>query len=719
MSGKTIVCIFEKIIGINCKATCGIISAKKNRLRDREVFRLGGIGMRIKRAASIPLILHDPYFSVWSSADCLYDADTVHWSGQRQQLKGYIVVDEAVYCFLGDKEFHKPILQKAVDVTATATEYLFENDKVSLTVRFTSPLLPEEPKLVSRPCTYVDFEVVKKAECSVEVHFYVSADLVQRNGDALVGGSYAKEPSMETGKSYSYAFMGRAFQQPLGHSGDNVTIDWGYAYLASDEEDVALVYDDRNRRIGCILPFGENAGKKGVIIAYDDMLSINYFGQWRRAYWTKEYKDILEAIGAAFADKDQVLSRAAALDGEIYRKAVETGGEAYAYLCCMSFRQAIAAHKLITDEEGNILFLSKENDSNGCIGTVDVSYPSVPLFFLYGTEYVKGMLRPVLRFASCEAWEYDFAPHDVGRYPYAWGQVYGLDCEQAKTGAVGVNGAVFPPYYMYPKGSHIYDVRYQMPVEECGNMLILMAAVCMLDGDIAFALPYMKLLEQWAKYLLFNGEDPGEQLCTDDFAGHLSHNANLSVKAIMGIEAFARLKRQQGMAEDADKYHETAKNMAANWEKRAEAGDHYVLAFGNPDTWSLKYNLVWDLIFGSGLFSGKVFETELSFYTQKANTYGVPLDGRKNYTKSDWILWCAAMSRDGLQKRQLIEPVAAYLEKSASRVPFSDWYETDTGEYCHFIARSVQGGIFMPMFMEKLLAWKKEEKSRLSKDSNI
>ena len=168
MSGKTIVCIFEKKISINCKATCGIISAKKNRLRDREVFRLGGIGMRIKRAASIPLILHDPYFSVWSSADCLYDADTVHWSGQRQQLKGYIVVDEAMYCFLGDKEFHKPILQKAVDVTATATEYLFENDKVSLTVRFTSPLLPEEPKLVSRPCTYVDFEVVKKAECSVE-----------------------------------------------------------------------------------------------------------------------------------------------------------------------------------------------------------------------------------------------------------------------------------------------------------------------------------------------------------------------------------------------------------------------------------------------------------------------------------------------------------------------------------------------------------------------
>ena len=99
--------------------------------------------MLIKRAASIPLVLHDPFFSIWSSADHLYDADPVHWSGARQKMRGYISVDGKVYCFLGDKEFHAPLPQRSIEVTATATEYIFENEEVRLVCRFTSPLIPE------------------------------------------------------------------------------------------------------------------------------------------------------------------------------------------------------------------------------------------------------------------------------------------------------------------------------------------------------------------------------------------------------------------------------------------------------------------------------------------------------------------------------------------------------------------------------------------------
>ena len=127
-----------------------------------------------------------------------------------------------------------------------------------------------------------------------------------------------------------------------------------------------------------------------------------------------------------------------------------------------------------------------------------------------------------------------------------------------------------------------------------------------------------------------------------------------------------------------------------------------MLAFGVPDTWSLKYNLVWDKLFGSGLFGEQVFEKELAWYAKKAEAYGTPLDSRASYTKSDWILWCAAMSEDRGQMQQMIRPVADYLENTSSRVPFSDWYDAVTGKYCHFIARSVQGGIFMPLLREKM-----------------
>ncbi len=347
--------------------------------------------MVLKKAACIPLVLHDPYFSIWSGQDHLYDGDPIHWSGARQKLRGYVTVDGVAYSFLGDREFHAPVEQKEIEVTATATVYHFENEKIRLAVRFTTPLLPEDLKLVSRPCTYVDFTVEKKADCSVKVSFFVSSDLVSQDGGPLVGcaGSCSRQ---ERKVDFSYASMGRAFQRPLGGSGDRLTIDWGYVYLAS--ADTKPVYDAANCQLGVTLPL-DGQDMATLILAYDDLLSINYFGQWRKAYWTKEYADILDAVGAALEDKAEVCMKAEALDAEIEERARKLGGDAYAYLCNMSYRQSIAAHKLIEDEDGNVVFLSKENNSNGCIGTVDVSYPSVPLYLLYNAELVKGMLRPV------------------------------------------------------------------------------------------------------------------------------------------------------------------------------------------------------------------------------------------------------------------------------------------------------------------------------------
>lgn len=646
--------------------------------------------MKVTRAASIPLVTHDPYFSIWSSSDHLYDTDTVHWTGKRQQIRGYLTVDKTVYCFMGDKEFHQILPQISLDVTATATTYTFENDKVRLCCRFTSPLILSDPLLVSRPCTYIDFMVEKKNADNVQLDFIVSADLVRQEKDEVAGfaGTFKQD--------FSYASMGRMCQQPLGSSGDHTTIDWGYVYLAGNDKST-ITYDAANEVIRC--QAADLNGQTTLILAYDDLASINYFGEWRKAYWTTKYKTILEAISAAFADQKKVYKQASEIDCEIEAKAKKIGGDEYAFLCVMSYRHAIAAHKLITDEDQNLIFLSKENDSNGCIGTVDVSYPSVPLFMLYNTEYVKGMLRPIFRFADCDVWTYDFAPHDVGRYPYAWGQVYGRSDEENKRFR-SENQFVYPPYYMYPSGSNVYGLRDQMPVEECGNMLIMTAMVCRMEQNVSFALPYMETLKKWREYLIRYGADPGEQLCTDDFAGHLSHNTNLSVKAIMGIEGYAQIAALAGEKDEAKKYHKIAADMASDWEKRAKADDHYQLVFGEgkKDTWSLKYNLVWDKLWKSGLFSDEVYEKELAYYKKKANRYGTPLDSRAAYTKSDWILWCAAMDNTAA----LIQPVAAYLKETTTRVPFSDWYQTDSGMYCYFIARSVQGGIFMPMLAEQI-----------------
>ena len=72
------------------------------------------------------------------------------------------------------------------------------------------------------------------------------------------------------------------------------------------------------------------------------------------------------------------------------------------------------------------------------------------------------------------------------------------------------------------------------------------------------------------------------------------------------------------------------------------------------------------------------------------------MDSRAEYTKSAWEIWAASMAQDRETFCRLVAPLAKYLRETESRLPFSDWYDTETGRYVHFIARSVQGGVFMP-----------------------
>ena len=664
----------------------------------------------IDRLPALPLIVNDPYFSIWCAADKLTDAPTTHWAGAQKPITGTAEIDGKTWRFLGAGR--APAMETiALTVTPTSTSSTLDAAGVEVMITFTTPLLLDRPDILSMPVTYVDISARAtdgKAH-DVALHFFMSDALCyelrafpenpeQREETTDPGYLCAQRPAMIRDhyslEGLNIAYTGRAHQGIVGHSGDGITIDWGYLYLAGEGEITAAENGLSGDAARCITP--DQPLELHLYAAYDDIASIDYFGRVTPAWYARNGKTILDAIQTFHTHREELRNACSALDEELMTKAYARGGEDYQLIVSAAYRHAIGAHKLIADENGEMVFLSKENDSNGCIGTVDVSYPSIPLFLLYNPEFVRGMCRPILKFASMPVWNYDFAPHDVGRYPHAIGQVYGLKNRGAYR---RVHGLVFPPIYLYPASAEVFELRSQMPVEECGNMLLMLCAASHADGDYSLEQKYMPILDKWVRYLIEFGEDPGEQLCTDDFAGHLAHNINLSAKAVCGVAAYALIRKGLGDEDAYQTYMNKARAMAKSWLARASAGDYTYLTFDKVG-WSMKYNMVWDKLLGLDLLDDSFYEKETKSYLARQNEFGLPLDSRSDYTKSDWILWSASMADDETF-RALVKPVAHYLRKSESRVAFSDWYYTSRGTYCAFIARSVQGGLYMPLLMDK------------------
>ncbi|HEY1160118.1 MAG TPA: DUF4965 domain-containing protein, partial [Terracidiphilus sp.] len=473
-----------------------------------------------QRPPAVPLVVHNPYFSVWSMADNLTGENTKHWTGRPQPIFGLARIDGKTWRFMGAEPRQLPAMEQvSLEVTPTHSIYRFQAEQVSLTVSFFTPAFPKDLDVLSRPVTYLTLTATGQGEHEITILIDVDPVIAVNSSDQAVTWGRSRAQGLIV------LNVGSRDQRILDRPGDDLRIDWGYFHLAApdqagaqfalsrnapdsfaetgslppvDDMDMPLMPREGAADLAVLLPFGKLASQpvsRHVLLSFTEEYAIEYLGRKLRPYWQRNGLTVQQMLADAESQYPALEQRGLEFDRELTADLEKTGGKAYAQLAILAYRQTLAAHGFAADVDGTPLLFPKENFSNGCISTVDVLYPSAPFFLFFNPALLQAQLKPVLEYAALPRWKWPFAPHDLGTYPLADGQVYG--------------------------GGELTEEN-QMPVEESGNLLILVTAMERELGNWEFARTYWPQFTLWAEYLRDKGLDPSNQLSTDDFAGHFA-----------------------------------------------------------------------------------------------------------------------------------------------------------------------------------------------------
>jgi hypothetical protein len=654
------------------------------------------------RPPAVPLAVRSPYLSTWLAADALPGVWPTFWNGHITAMCGIARIDGVGYRFLGDMSLpNRPPLpsmrQTALRITPTRSVFVLAQAGIEVTVEFLSPVEPGDLRRQSMPLSYVSAHArsTDGRAHAVSLYFDISGEWTYGDTNARITWDRTQTPAAGTTLlSLTSTPANPAVLQENNEGAGWGTVVWTTALTSSvtyqigqdslvraaavDNGRLDNVVDTQYRSINDRWPvFAFNVDLGAVDRPTDDVVisighirepAISYLATPLPPLWKSYFATWPDMVAFFHTDRPAASQRADRLDHRITSDATRAGGPQYAAICALALRQAYAGTELVSHDGKPWAFL-KEISSDGNVSTVDVTYPAMPVFAYLDPGYLALLLAPLFDYAERGGWPKTFAQHDLGsNYPRAAG--------------------------------HNDGNEEDMPVEESANMLIMSAAYLRhADQGTAhpFASAHYAILKQWADYLVDNALDPQFQNQTDDFTGFIGHSVNLALKGIVGIGAMSLVATAAGNPADAAHYLSVARDYITQWVGKAQdsTGAHLKLAYDQPGTWSLKYNGYADDLLGLGLVPQAVANAEAAWYLSRANTYGVPLDLRHTYTKGDWEMWTAAWLRDEPDiTRVLIESLYEFLTTSASRVPFTDWYETVTNRQNGFQARPVVGGMF-------------------------
>ncbi|KAI0796743.1 DUF1793-domain-containing protein [Abortiporus biennis] len=656
--------------------------------------------------ASVPLAVRSPYLSCWlnqGAGTALNAGWPTFWTGSILGWAGYVTVDGSSYNFLGVPSVPgtnaNKAVQKSLKFTSTQSTFVMTAGPVDLTVNFLSPVEPSDLAKQSFPFSYLSLSAASNDGGSHKVQVYtdISAEWITgdnsltANWSTSVGNIITHQVQLAQQSLFTEASdhiqQGSAFYSTQSATG--VTFQTGEdtvvraqfinnAVLLNTQDSEFRAVSDR----WPVFAFARDLGTVSASPSPEVVFSIGHARdpaieyiiangalQQRSSFFWSQFSSIADAISSFLGDYTSALSRANAFDAQVAKDANAISSD-YASIVALSIRQGFGATEITIskDAQGNfntsdVLMFMKEISSDGNVNTVDVIFPSWPLFLYSNPTLGKQLLLPLFEYQA------------TGQYPNAW-SVHDMGASYPK--ALGHNDGKDEP----------------MPVEESGNMLIMTLSYTQRTNDKSLITTYFNLLDQWTQFLITDSLIPANQISTDDFAGSLANQTNLAIKGIVGIKAMAVIADLVGDQARSSNYSSIAASYVQQWQTFATSsgGQHLTLSYGDDASWGLSYNLLGDKLLGTNLFPTSVYDMQTKWYSSVANSFGVPLDTRHTYTKSDWEIWTAGIVTSTSVRDTFISAVKNYASDGLNSQPLGDWYETANGKVEGFRARPVVGG---------------------------
>ncbi|CCC13068.1 hypothetical protein SMACR_06286 [Sordaria macrospora] len=652
------------------------------------------------RPPAVPLAVRTPYLSSWLQCEpeCLLpDNWPRHWTTQILGWQGLVAVDGKVFNWMG-KAFQNPVVnQLSLEYTSTKSIFIFDVDgKVNLSVTFLSPVFADDLSRQSQQFSYISAKAKSSDGGTHDVRLYMDVSGEWASGDVSQKITWAHN----TTNKLNYHTFQRTEQVEYGENGEIAA--WGRWYfttgsdsglswqIGSDQvvrsrfasnQTLANTVDDTFRAVQDNWPvfgFSHNLGDVGsseterlftLGLIQDNVIHFAGMNKTLDAVpglWQSYFnRDDRQAIEEFYGDYQYAATHSNELDDRIQQDSVKAGGQDYATITTLTVRQSFGALQFGGTPSKPYIFL-KEISSNSDIQTVDVIFPAYPILLYLNATLAKYLLDPLFENQESGAYPNKWAEHDLGTFPVAKG---------------------------YPSGND-----EPMPLEECGNMVIMTLAYAERTGDTGYLQNHYSILSQWAEFLVEDSLIPSNQLSTDDFAGTLANQTNLAIKGIIGLKAMGRIAN---LTSNSDNWGAIADEYLENWKVLAINNDtdlpHTTLSYGDKNSHGLLYNIYADKLLDLNFVDQSIFDMQSKFYQSIALKYAVPLDTRHTWTKSDWMMFAAAVAGPDT-KELLINKLANWIGNTTTNRAMTDLYDAETGGYPQngptFVARPVMGGTF-------------------------